>query len=112
MFKAMEGIGIIKKLSKTIIRHSLIAIHKSLADLSYGTINYVQPNNESLDQKTNEFNIMLLLQLQVPLKKHLRVNYTSNWVFNFLDLDVALGNYILSTPKQNRGWKSSGCKRN
>ena len=111
MSKAMEGIGIIKKLSKTIIRHSLITIHKSLGDLSYEAIN-VQPNNESLDQKTKEFNIMLLLQLQVPLKEHLRVNYTLNWVFNFLDLDVALGNYVLSTPKQNRGWKSSGWKRN
>lgn len=82
MSKAMEGIGIIKKLSKTIIRHSLITIHKSLGDLSYEAIN-VQPNNESLDQKTKEFNIMLLLQLQVPLKEHLRVNYTLNWVFNF-----------------------------
>ena len=112
MSKAMEGIGTIKKLSKTIIRHSLITIHKSLGDLSYGAINYVQPNNESLDQKTKEFNTMLLLQLQVPLKEHLRVNYTLNWVFNFLDLDVTLGNYVLSTPKQNRGWKSSGWKRN
>ena len=42
MSKAMEGIGTIKKLSKTIIRHSLITIHKSLGDLSYGAIMFNQ----------------------------------------------------------------------
>ena len=57
----MKGIGIIKKLSKTLPWHALITIYKSFVrpHLDYGDIIYDQPNNESL--KWKEFNTMLLL---------------------------------------------------
>ena len=74
----MKGIGIIKKLSKTLPWHALITIYKSFVrpHLDYGDIIYDQPNNESL--KLKEFNKMLLLQLQVPSNEYCRVNYVTN----------------------------------
>ena len=53
MSKAMKGIGIIKKLSKTLPRHSLITIYNSFVrpHLDYGDIIYYSPNNESPNQK-------------------------------------------------------------
>ena len=49
----MKGIGIIKKISKTLPRHALITIYKSFIrpHLDRTDIIYDQPNNESLDQK-------------------------------------------------------------
>ena len=78
MSKAMKGIGIIKKLSKTLPQHALITICKSFfrPHLDYGDIIYDQPKNESL--KLKEFNKMLLLQLQLPSKEYCRVNYVTN----------------------------------
>ena len=78
MFKAMKGIGIIKKLSKTLPQYALITICKSFVrrHLDYGDIIYDQPNNESL--KSKELNKMLLLQLQVPSEEYCRVNYVTN----------------------------------
>ena len=74
----MKGIGIFKKLSKTLPWHALITIYKSFVrpHLDYGDIIYDQPNNESL--KLKEFNKMLLLQLQVPSNEYCRVNYVTN----------------------------------
>ena len=53
MSKAMKEIGIIKKLSKVLPRHSLVTIYKSFVrpHLDYGDITYDQPNNESFNQK-------------------------------------------------------------
>ena len=53
MPKAMKEIGIIKKLSKVLPQHSLVAIYKSFVrpHLDYGDITYDQPNNESFNQK-------------------------------------------------------------
>ena len=53
MSKAMKGIDIIKKLSKTLPRHSLITIYNSFVrpHLDYGDIIYYSPNNESPNQK-------------------------------------------------------------
>ena len=39
--------------------------------LGYGDIIYDQPNKKNLNQKLKEFNIMLLLQSQVPSKGRL-----------------------------------------
>ena len=49
----MKGIGVIKKLSKTLPRHTLITKYNSFArpHLDYGGVIYDQPNNESLNQK-------------------------------------------------------------
>ena len=45
MSKAMKGIGIIKNLSKTLSRHSLVTIYKSFVrpHLDYGNKIYDQP---------------------------------------------------------------------
>ena len=49
----MKGIGVIKKLSKTLPQHTLITKYNSFArpHLDYGGVIYDQPNNESLNQK-------------------------------------------------------------
>ena len=53
MTKAMKGIGVIKRLSKTLPRHSLLTICKSFVrpHLDYGDILYDQPNNKRFCQK-------------------------------------------------------------
>ena len=53
MFKALKGIGIIRKLNKALPQHSLITIYKSFVrpHLGYGDITYQQPNKENLNQK-------------------------------------------------------------
>ena len=53
MFRAMKGIGISKKPSKTVSWHSLITIYKSFVrpDLNYCDMIYDQSNNECLNQK-------------------------------------------------------------
>ena len=75
MSKALKGIGVIRKLSKT---HTLITIYKSFVrpHLDYGDIGYDQPNNESFTQKSKEFNTKLPLQLQLPSKEHLKISCT------------------------------------
>ena len=49
----MQGVGIIRKLSKILPRNSLITIYKSFVrpHLDYGDVLYDQPNNEDLCQK-------------------------------------------------------------
>ena len=56
----MKGIGIIKKLSKTLSWNSLTTIYKLFVrpHLDYGDIIYDQQNNESLI-KLKEFNTMM-----------------------------------------------------
>ena len=71
----MEGIGIIKKLSKTLPQHSLITIYKPFmrTQLNYGDIIM-----KVSIKKLKQFSAMLLLQLQLLSKYHLRVNYIRN----------------------------------
>ena len=54
MSKVMKGIGIIKKLKIALPRHSLITIYESFVrpHLNYGDIINDQPNNGSLNHKT------------------------------------------------------------
>ena len=47
-----------------------------------------------LIKKKKEFNIILLLQLQVPSKEHLEVSYTVKKGLNLPILDVGLGNCV------------------
>ena len=49
----MQGVGVIRKLSKILSRNSFITIYKSFvrSHLDYGDVLYYQPNNESLFQK-------------------------------------------------------------
>ena len=45
--KAMQGVGVIRKLSKILPQNSLITIYKLFerSDLDYGNVFYDQPNN-------------------------------------------------------------------
>ena len=51
--KASEGIGVIKKLFKSLPRNALLTIYKSLVrpHLDYGDIVYDRPNNEPFISK-------------------------------------------------------------
>ena len=53
IWNAMQGVGIIRKLSKILPQNSLITIYKAFVrlHLDYGNVLYDQPNNESLLQK-------------------------------------------------------------
>ena len=66
----MEGIDIIKKLSKTLPRHALKTIHKSFVrpHLDYGDIIYDQPNNESLNQKIERIQYNAALAITGAIK--------------------------------------------
>ena len=61
----MQGVGVIRKLSKILPRHSLITIYKSLVKphLDYGDVLYGQLNNESLCQKIEnaQYNVPLTI---------------------------------------------------
>ena len=53
MFKAIKGIGIVRKVNKAVPQNSLITIYKSIVrpHLGYGDIIYYEPNKENLNQK-------------------------------------------------------------
>ena len=55
--KFNKGIGVIKKLQKTLPRQALLSIYKSFIrpHLDYGDIIYDQPNNESFCQKLESY---------------------------------------------------------
>ena len=65
MTKAMKGIGVVKRLSKMLPRHSLPTIYKSFLSLhlDYSDILYDQPNNKSFCQKieTVQYNAALAI---------------------------------------------------
>ena len=65
MSKAMNGIGVIQKLNKTLHCHSLIPIYKSFArpHLDYGDIIYDQQIMKVSHKKLKELNKTLPLQL-------------------------------------------------
>ena len=79
MSKAVKGTGVINKLSKTLPWHSLITIHNisHLWDLSFIMVILFMTNQIMIVsiKKLKEFSAVLLLQLQLPSKEHLRVNY-------------------------------------
>ena len=70
----MKTIGINKNLSTVHPQHCLITICKSYLKphLDYGDLLYDKPNNESICQKLEVLNSMLLLASQVASKAHLR----------------------------------------
>ena len=63
MSKAIKGISVIQKLSKTLPRHYLISIYKSFVrpHLDYGDTIHVQVNNESFTQniERTQYNVAL-----------------------------------------------------
>ena len=78
--KARKAISIIRRLSNSLSRDSLLTIYKSFvrSHLDYGDIIYDKPNSESFTQKSKEFSTIRPSQLQMPSKEHLRVSCTSN----------------------------------
>ena len=70
MYKALKGIGIIEKLSKSLPRHSLVTIYKSFVrpHLDYGDIIYDQPNNESFTQKIERIQYNAALTITGAIK--------------------------------------------
>ena len=70
MSKALKGIGIIKKLSRNVPRHSLVTICKSFVrpHLDYGDIIYEQPNNESFTQKIERIQYNAALAITGAIK--------------------------------------------
>ena len=70
MYKALKGIGIIEKLSKSLPRHSLVTIYKSFVrpHLDYGDIIYDQPNNENFLQKIERIQYKAALAITDAIK--------------------------------------------
>ena len=70
MTKAMKGIGVIKRLSKMLPRHSLITIYKSFVrpQLDYGNILYDQPKNKSYCQKIETVHYNAALAITCAIK--------------------------------------------
>ena len=93
MPKTMKGIDIIKKFSKTLSRHCLITIYKSFVrpHLDYGYIIYDQPNNESFNPKVENVQYKAALAITGAIK-----GTSQSKLYNKLNLDVGLGNYIPS----------------
>ena len=78
MSKAIKGIDIIRKLNKALPQNFSYNNYIVIPHLDYDDIVYEQPNKESLNQKAERFNLMLVLQLQVPSKGLIRAGYTMN----------------------------------
>ena len=65
-----KHLGVIQKLNKTLLRHSLITIQKSFArpHLDYGDIINGQPNNETFTQKTGSIQYNAALAITGAIK--------------------------------------------
>ena len=65
MSKAKKGIGITKKLRKTLLLHSFVTMYKAFvrSHLDNGDMMYDQPNNQSLTKKINLYNTRSLEDL-------------------------------------------------
>ena len=70
MSEALKSISIIKKLSKSVPRHSLVTTYKSFVGphLDYGHIIYDQPNNESFTQKIERIQYNAILAITGAIK--------------------------------------------
>ena len=66
----MKGKGIIRKLNKALLQHSLLTIHKSFVrpHLDYSDIIYDQPNKESLNQKIERIQYNAALAITGAIK--------------------------------------------
>ena len=70
MSKTLKGISIIKKVSKSLPRYSLVTIYKSFVrpHLDYSNIIYDQPNNESFTQKIEKIQYNAALAITGAIK--------------------------------------------
>ena len=93
----MKGIGIIKKLSKTLPGHALITIYKSFVSprLDYGDIIYDQPNNERLNQKIEQIQYNSALAITGAITGTSQSKLYNELGFVNVNVDVGFGNYVL-----------------
>ena len=93
----MKGIGIIKKLSKTLPRHALITIYKSFVRprLDYGDIIYDQPNNERLNQKIEQIQYNSALAITGAITGTSQSKLYNELGFVNVNVDVGFGNHVL-----------------
>ena len=84
MFKAMNGIRIIRKLNEALPRHSLITIYKSFLRprLDHGDIIYDEPNKKNLNQKIEK----ILSNATLPITGAIKETYQSR-LYNELGLE-------------------------
>ena len=70
IWKAMQGVGVIRKLSKILPQNSLITIYNAFVrpHLDYDNVLYDQPNNESLSQKIKSVQYNATLAITGALK--------------------------------------------
>ena len=70
IWKAMQGVGVIRKLSKILPQNSLITIYNAFVrpHLDYDNVLYDQPNNESLSQKIKSVQYNATLAIAGALK--------------------------------------------
>ena len=70
IWKAMQGVGVIRKLSKILPQNSLITIYNAFvrSHLDYDNVLYDQPNNESLSQKIKSVQYNATLAITGALK--------------------------------------------
>ena len=86
MSKAMKRIGVIQKINKILLRHSLVTIYKSLVrpHLDYGDITYDQPNNERFTQKIERIQYKAPLAITGAIKGTSQSNLYSELGFESL----------------------------
>ena len=73
----MQGVGVIRKLSKILPQNSLITIYKSFVrpHLDYGDVLYDQPNNESLCQKIESVQYNAALAITGAIKSTSQIKF-------------------------------------
>ena len=75
-----KGIGIIRKLDKALLQHSLITICKSFVrpHLDYDDMIYDQPDEESLNQQSKIIQYNAAFAITGATRKLVRAGYTMN----------------------------------
>ena len=107
--KAMKGIGIFKKISKTSPQHALITIYKSFVrpHLDYGDIIYDQPNKENLNQKIERIQYNAALAITGAIKGTSQAKLYNELGFESLNLDVGFRNYVLFIKSKQLEYQST-----
>ena len=99
----MQGVGVIRKISKILPQTSLITTQKSFVKLHLGYANafYDQPNNGSLCQKSLcQYNTALAIM--GAIKGISQMNYIMNWDWNLSGLGVSLENFVYFSARQRQ----------
>ena len=99
----MQGVGVIRKLSKILPQTSIVTIQKSFVKLhlDYGNVLYDQPNNESLCQKSLcQYNTCLAIM--GAIRGTSQMKYIINWDWNLSSLGVSLENFVYFSARRRQ----------